>query len=47
MFSCKTTTTPPEGLLADNVYQTLVDIEDPEARKSRILATAERAFLRG
>jgi hypothetical protein len=34
--------TPPEGLLADNVYQTLVGIEDPEERKSRILAAAER-----
>jgi tetratricopeptide (TPR) repeat protein len=34
--------TPPEGLLTDNVYQTLVGIEDPEERKSRILAAAER-----
>jgi hypothetical protein len=34
--------TPPEGLLADNVYQTLMGIENPEERKSRILAAAER-----
>jgi tetratricopeptide (TPR) repeat protein len=34
--------TPPKGLLANNVYQTLVGIEDPEERKSRILAAAER-----
>jgi TIR domain len=30
------------GLLADNVYQTLVGIEDPEERKRRIIAAAER-----
>jgi TIR domain/Tetratricopeptide repeat len=29
------------GLLADNVYQTLVGIEDPEERKRRIIAAAE------
>jgi TIR domain/NB-ARC domain len=33
---------PLRGLLADNVYQTLVGIEDPEERKRRIVAAAER-----
>jgi tetratricopeptide (TPR) repeat protein len=33
---------PLRGLLADNVYQTLVDIEDPDERKRRIIAAAER-----
>jgi tetratricopeptide (TPR) repeat protein len=33
---------PLSGLLADNVYQTLVGIEDPEERKRRIIAAAER-----
>src|SRR5262249_52306494 len=33
---------PLRGLLADNVYQDLVDIEDPEERKRRIIAAAER-----
>jgi tetratricopeptide (TPR) repeat protein len=33
---------PLRGLLADNVYQTLVGIEDPEERKHRIIAAAER-----
>src|SRR5262245_19431604 len=33
---------PLRGLLADNVYQTLVGIEDPEERKRRIIAAAER-----
>jgi tetratricopeptide (TPR) repeat protein len=33
---------PLRGLLADNVYQTLVGIEDPEERKGRIVAAAER-----
>jgi TIR domain len=33
---------PLRGLLADNVYQTLVSVEDPEERKRRIIAAAER-----
>src|SRR5947208_3903008 len=33
---------PLRGLLADNVYQTLVGVEDPEERKRRIIAAAER-----
>jgi TIR domain/Phage integrase family len=33
---------PLRGLLADNVYQTLVGIDDPEERKRRIIAAAER-----
>src|SRR6476660_8624499 len=33
---------PLRGLLADNVYQTLVGIEDCEERKRRIIAAAER-----
>jgi hypothetical protein len=33
---------PLRGLLADNVYQSLVGIEDPEERKRRIIAAAER-----
>jgi tetratricopeptide (TPR) repeat protein len=33
---------PLRGLLADNVYQDLVDITDPEERKRRIIAAAER-----
>jgi tetratricopeptide (TPR) repeat protein len=33
---------PLRGLLADNVYQTLVGIEDSEERKRRIIAAAER-----
>ena len=33
---------PLRGLLADNVYQTLVGIEDLEERKRRIIAAAER-----
>jgi hypothetical protein len=33
---------PLRGLLADNVYQTLVGIEDPHERKRRIIAAAER-----
>jgi len=33
---------PLRGLLADNVYQTLVGIEDPEERRRRIIAAAER-----
>src|SRR5436190_9328159 len=33
---------PLSGLLADNVYQTLVGIEDPEERRRRIIAAAER-----
>jgi tetratricopeptide (TPR) repeat protein len=33
---------PLRGLLADNVYQTLVGIKDPEERKRRIIAAAER-----
>jgi tetratricopeptide (TPR) repeat protein len=33
---------PLRGPLADNVYQTLVGIEDPEERKRRIIAAAER-----
>src|SRR5262245_31703853 len=33
---------PLEGLLADNVYQDLVGVEDPEERKGRIIAAAER-----
>ena len=32
---------PLRGLLADNVYQTLVGIEDPHERKRRIIAAAE------
>src|SRR6516165_3894661 len=33
---------PLRGLLADSVYQDLVDIEDPQERKRRIIAAAER-----
>lgn len=33
---------PLRGLLADCVYQTLADVTDPEERKRRILAAAER-----
>src|SRR6266542_7012528 len=33
---------PLRGLLADNVYQTLFGIEDPEERKRCIIAAAER-----
>jgi tetratricopeptide (TPR) repeat protein len=33
---------PLRGLLADNVYQTLVGIDDPDERKRRIIAAAER-----
>ncbi len=33
---------PLEGLLADNVYQDLVGVEDPQERKRRIIAAAER-----
>jgi tetratricopeptide (TPR) repeat protein len=33
---------PLRGLLADSVYQDLVDIEDPEERKRRIIAATER-----
>jgi hypothetical protein len=33
---------PLRGLLADNVYQSLVGIEDPEERRRRIIAAAER-----
>jgi hypothetical protein len=33
---------PLRGLLADNVYQTLVGIKDPEERKRRIISAAER-----
>src|SRR5262249_27252868 len=33
---------PLRGLLADNVYQDLVGISDPEERKRRIVAAAER-----
>jgi tetratricopeptide (TPR) repeat protein len=33
---------PLRGLLADNVYQTLVGVEDPEERRRRIIAAAER-----
>jgi hypothetical protein len=33
---------PLRGLLADNVYQDLVGIEDPEERKRRIIAAVER-----
>src|SRR5215471_6741566 len=33
---------PLRGLLADNVYQTLVGISDPQERKRRIIAAAER-----
>ena len=33
---------PLRGLLADNVYQSLVGIEDPEERKRRIIAAAQR-----
>jgi hypothetical protein len=33
---------PLRGLLADNVYQDLVGIEDPEERKRRIIAAAKR-----
>ena len=34
--------TPLRGLLADSVYQDLVGIEDPQERKRRIIASAER-----
>lgn len=33
---------PPEGLLADVIYQDLVGVEDREERKRRIIAAAER-----
>jgi hypothetical protein len=33
---------PMVGLLSDNVYQDLVGIDDPEERKCRIIAAAER-----
>src|SRR4051794_5784424 len=33
---------PLRGLLADNVYQSLIGVEDPEERKRRIIAAAER-----
>jgi tetratricopeptide (TPR) repeat protein len=33
---------PLEGLLADKVYQDLVGVDDPEQRKLRIIAAAER-----
>ena len=33
---------PLVGLLSDNVYQNLVDVEDPEERRRRIIAAAER-----
>jgi len=33
---------PLEGLLADNVYQDLVGVEDPGERRRRIIAAAER-----
>jgi tetratricopeptide (TPR) repeat protein len=33
---------PLEGLLADHVYQDLVGIQDPDERKRRIIAAAER-----
>ena len=33
---------PPRGLLADNVYQDLVGVQDPAERKRRIIAAAER-----
>ena len=33
---------PLRGLLADNVYQDLVGIQDPKERKRRIIAAAER-----
>jgi tetratricopeptide (TPR) repeat protein len=33
---------PLRGLLADNVYQDLVGVTDPEERKRRIIAAAER-----
>jgi tetratricopeptide (TPR) repeat protein len=33
---------PLEGLLADNVYQDLVGVQDPDERKHRIIAAAER-----
>jgi hypothetical protein len=33
---------PLRGLLADNVYQDLVGIQDPEERQRRIIAAAER-----
>jgi hypothetical protein len=33
---------PPRGLIAGNVYQTLVGVEDAEERKRRIIAAAER-----
>ena len=32
----------PEGLLADNVYQDLVDVTDPNERRRRIIAAVER-----
>src|SRR3984893_2622924 len=35
---------PLRGLLADNVYQDLVGIKDPDERKRRIIAAAERQF---
>jgi tetratricopeptide (TPR) repeat protein len=36
---------PVEGLLADNIFQDLVGITDPEERKRRIIAAAERQPL--
>ena len=36
---------PLRGLLADTVYQDLVGVADPEERRRRILAAAERQFV--
>ena len=36
--------TPLAGLLADNVYQDLVGVDDPGERKRRIIAAAEGHF---
>ena len=36
---------PVEGLLADNIFQDLVGVTDPEERKGRIVAAAERQSL--
>ena len=36
---------PLRGLLADNVYQDLVGVTDPEERRRRIIAAAERQFV--
>lgn len=33
------------GLLADNVYQSLVRVDDPDERKRRIVAAVERQSL--